>query len=246
MNKTSYASNFAIGVVLIVVLQPWLVIGGLLYDDWAHYGPGFDVIIFLAGWAAVFLGAIWGVFVKFRQALKLASNLQRKVPVIITVVAGISMASVSCFPFFTILSGARWVPAKEPTEDRRIVHPLGFSIVAPPGWKARIWNFDNEEAGIALGPGYKGRHGPHLGVTMLPGPPDLSQFHETTFSEFKAFERTVAGTGENARLGCTLVVDYKGRWYHISYGESRAFESSPRLEFPEIMKRYMRSFKPAR
>src|SRR5262249_30847516 len=97
---------------------------------------------------------------------------------------------------------------------------------------------------ISLLPGYKGRHGPGLGVSMALTP-NLSQFHETRFMDAPAWERTVTGTGENARLSYTLVVSNKGQWYEIHYSESRAFEDNPSSEFPNVIKRYIQSFRPA-
>lgn len=245
MNRPSYASNFAIGAALIVFLQPWLLIGGMLYHHWGHYGASLLTFIFLAVWVVVFLGSLWIVFVKFRQALTLAGGVVRKISIIVAVLAGIMMTGVVCYPLVVNPVGARWVPVKKPTEDRRVVHPLGFSIVSPPGWKARMWNFDKIEACIALGPGYKGRHGPGLAVSTLVSPPDLSQFRETAFLDLKAYEHTVTGRGENARLRYELVVIHKDQWYRVVYSESRAFETDPSLEFPGIIRHYIRSFRPA-
>ena len=240
-----HAPNFAVALALIVFLQPWLFFGGMLYNEWGHYGPSPLTIVLLAIWVVVLLLSIRFVYVKFKQALERACGVVRKIPIILAVVAGILMTGVVCYPFVVMPVGARWIPAYEPTEDRRVVHTLGFSIIAPPGWKTRTWNFEQVEAGIALDPGYKGRHGPGLAVLTLVSPPDLSQFRETPFSDWKAFERTATGRGENARLRYELVVAHKEQWYRVVYGESRAFDTNPSLEFPEIMKRYIRSFRPA-
>jgi len=245
MNNFSYASNFAIGAALIVFLQPWLIIGGLLYNDWGHYGPSLPTFMFLAIWTVVFLSSIWIVFVKFRRALRPTGGMIRKLLVTVAVLAGIMMAGVVCYPLLVNPIGARWIPAKEPTEDRRVFHGLGFSIVSPPGWKARMWDFGKDDACIALGPGYKGRHGPGLSVLTLASPPDLSQFRETPFLNLRGFERIVTGRGENARLTYELVVNHRDQWYRVAYSESRAFESNPSLAFSEIMKRYVQSFRPA-
>jgi hypothetical protein len=244
MNKSSYASSLTTGVVLILFLQPWLVIGGLLYNYWAHYGLSVLILLLAVVWLGVFFGSLWAVFVKLRQALSLANAVSRKIPIVLAVLAGLLVAGVVCCPLVLNPVGARWVPAKEPTEDRRIVHPLGFSIVSPPGWKAKMRNIDWDAAAIMLGPGYKGRHGPGLAAHTLASPPDLSQFRPVAFSNFKAFELTVTGRGDNARLRYELVLTHKDRWYRVVYSESRAFESNPSLEFPEIMKRYVWSFRP--
>jgi hypothetical protein len=244
MNSRSHKANFAIGVALLVFLQPWLLIGVMLGYEWGHYGPSPAKIVFLMGWATVFLSCLWVVFVKFRQALRQSGGVAGRILVWAAILAGMMMAGVVCYPLFGMPVGARWIPAQEPTDDRRVVHPLGFSIVSPPGWKARIWNFP-DDAGISLYPGYKGRHGPGLGITASALPPDLLHYQEIPFLDLKAYERTVTGTGENARLRYELVVTHSNQWYRVMYSESRAFESDPSLEFPEIMKRYVHSFWPS-
>jgi hypothetical protein len=240
----SYGSKLIIAAVLIVLMQPWIMIGSLLYHDWAHFGPSLNKLLVALVWVAFFFGSLWWIFANLRHALRVAGSLRRKMPVILIVLAGIMMAGVVCYPLVVLPAGARWVPAEEPAEDRRVVHPLGFSIVSPPGWKSKIWNMDKEWGGITLLPGYKGRHGPGLGVSTDMSAPDLTQFRETPFLDSTAWERSVTGKGENARLRYELIVTHKGRWYQVTYSESRSFERNPSLEFPDIMKRYVRSFRP--
>jgi hypothetical protein len=249
MNKLSYGSSFGLGVALIVFLQPWLFIGVFLYYDCGHYGPSLSRIILLVSWLAVFCGSVWSVYVSFRQTLRLAGNMVRRIPVITAVSAGIVMAGVICYPVAVIPIGARWIPVKEPTEDRRVIHPKGFSIVSPPGWEVRTWDYDkidsNLNAYLALNPGGRSRHSPSLFVSIIETPGNLSNFRETTFLDLQAFERTVIKRGENGWLKYELIMAHKDRWYQVAYRESRAFEKNPSSEFPEIMKHYVRSFRPA-
>src|SRR5258708_1821928 len=54
---------------------------------------------------------------------------------IVALVAVIALVLAVLIP---LPAGPLWIARESPQEERRIVHPKGFSIVKPPGWFARI------------------------------------------------------------------------------------------------------------
>src|ERR1041384_8220649 len=130
---------------------------------------------------------------------------------------------------FTVLNvldshGPPWIPEKTPQEDHRVVHPLGYSIVKPPGWIERIYREDDGSTmgdAIMLTPTTNRfpRFRPSLGVhTFTNTPVYLSNYHETLFLQMKAYEQIkerAGGSGDY--FSYAVYVTNRGRWYSIIY-----------------------------
>src|SRR5689334_5356783 len=85
-----------------------------------------------------------------------------------------------------------WIPEQPPSEDRRVVHPLGFSVIKPPGWHEKIFCEDDQNMmgnEIYLLPTTnKVRFLPSFRVSTFNSTPAyLSNYHETRFLEMKAY-----------------------------------------------------------
>jgi|ERR1051325_5552005 hypothetical protein len=177
---------------------------------------------------------------------------REKPPVLLKVLVVLAVASVVIAIWLPALLGIRygapWLPKESPQESRRVTHPKGFSIIPPPGWVVKIADSGKEDLygfSIAMTPGSKGlRYAPGIHVKTLESTPNLSEFHEITFSGMKAYERTVpVGNAERPCLRHELVVTHNAQWYEVGYYAERFRDNS--LEVPEMMMLYIRSFKPA-
>lgn len=150
-------------------------------------------------------------------------------------------------PMLVMPIGGPWVPRTEPSEDKRVFHPSGFSIISPPGWKIRIHT--NPEAAQLLGyeigmtPGDRSRYSPGLGAGRWFRQDDLTNYQMTVFRGKPAFEQTILGSGEYARLYYELLVPDGTNWFRLHYSKDAAFESPSRSNFPPIIRRYIESFR---
>ena len=98
----------------------------------------------------------------------------------------------------------RFLPNCPPRESDRIVHPRGFSIVAPPGWTADVVNSDEiNTRTIRLSPKRVGRYAPIITVVMDGEPLGNHHRHEEstgaiTFQGRPASQRVLRGNvGDN-------------------------------------------------
>jgi len=172
--------------------------------------------------------------------------MPRSIKIVIAVCAGLVLAVLLAPQVLSIRSGAAWIPSTPPAEDRRVVHPKGFSIIPPPGWVVRVTS-----DAILLGPGSKGmRYTPGLSIGTFESAvsPDLSKFHETTFRQLKAYEMTlpVSGGGDVPYLRYHLFVRDDGHWYELLYVlPNGSFDKPARSKVPETMMLYIQSLMPS-
>jgi hypothetical protein len=154
----------------------------------------------------------------------------------------LSVASV----FF--LKGPTWIPKEPPQEDRRIIHPAGFSVVCPPGWVVKIVKRDvglNDWISLRGGP-RSTRFAPELYVGTFNGPPIyLSNYQETVFLGDKAYERTDLAAGNGEYFTYELFLANRSQWYKICYQIPSSSQNPLYLKVPEKMMPYLESFGPA-
>lgn len=149
-------------------------------------------------------------------------------------------------------AGAPWLPDSPPRESQRIRHSRGFSIIPPPGWVARVFDYrtaeDTVEATLGLHTGSKGvRYAPHISITMAKWSPDLLGFNAVRFHEWKAYDkiRPVVGGGDVPYFRYTLCVTNNGFWYELNYYTPTDRDKPLYTNVPPAMMPYLQSFRPA-
>src|SRR5262245_53508306 len=61
-----------------------------------------------------------------------------KIRTVLIILLPMALIALVLLVLASLPSGPPWIAEEPPQEDRRIVHPKGFSIVKPPGWFAQI------------------------------------------------------------------------------------------------------------
>ena len=141
--------------------------------------------------------------------------------------------------------GGAWLPKQPPSEDRRVFHPKGFSIVSPHGWKVTTSGYESDVAVLLLTPGDNLRISPGLAVSILTEPPQLTDFQNAVFPVGRAYSRIGISKGHNhARCIYTLAVNHSNHWYQVTYSETRAFDDDRSVKIPEMIMRYIDTFRP--
>lgn len=169
--------------------------------------------------------------------------------VLLAIVASLVICFVTLLPRLAGLRrGAPWVPEKPPTEECRVFHPEGFSMIPPPGWVVKTHVGEEKDlfdCSISFSPGSKGyRYAPVISVRTTETTPDLNGFQETNAQNLQIYERTVpTGDGENRCLSYRLITRIDKQWYEVRYHSLQFHDDS--LEIPEIMMFYLRSFRSA-
>jgi len=172
--------------------------------------------------------------------------MPRIIKIVILVCAVVVLLALLSPLLLGIPSGALWLPKTLPDEAARVVHPKGFSIIPPPGWVVKVGS-DH----INLQPGSKGmRYTPGLSIVAHKSDtaPELSQFHEAVFSEIKAYEMTLptSGNGDVPYLRYHVFLRHEEYWYEVFYVlPNGSFDKPAYLEVPDMMMRYIRSFRPS-
>jgi hypothetical protein len=144
--------------------------------------------------------------------------------------------------------GPPWVPEELPREDRRVVHPLGFSVVKPPGWCEKLFHDDDHnlmgDAIYLLPTTNRVRFRPYLRVnTFTNTPADLSNYHGTRFLDMDAYEKTVLRAGNGDYFTYELYITNHSRWYRIIYQIPADSRTPSITSVPETMLPYIQSFK---
>jgi hypothetical protein len=153
-------------------------------------------------------------------------------------------------PTWAILTtpSGRDIPRSAPHEDNRVYHPFGFSIIAPPNWRTRVWVGDDDStsfpAAINMYPdgAIPRRYSASMGVSMDTRPKDLDDYTPTSFQGEPAYQCTSSradGGFENpGHFNYDLAFDRENRWYII-----RFHLCTERTRLPPEIKRYIDSFR---
>lgn len=148
-------------------------------------------------------------------------------------------------------SGPPWIPEEGPQEDRRVVHPLGFSVVKPPGWSEKIFRDDDHnlmgDTIYLLPTTNRVRFRPCFRVSAFTNTPAyLTQYHQTRFLGITAYEKTVLRAGNGDFFAYELLLTNRDLWYQIIYQIPADSRSPSITSVPETMLPYIQSFKPMR
>jgi hypothetical protein len=131
----------------------------------------------------------------------------------------------------------RPIPVEAPSEERRLHHDAGVSIIVPPNWKEWV---NDEPAMIQLNPRQvtAGRSKAGMGITLLlEQPSELAQCTETQFQGQPAHlkvERRRSTFDDPALTTWTIYVQHDDNWFAVSYFIAEAHD-----EIPEMGKRYL-------
>ncbi len=166
-------------------------------------------------------------------------------PILMALAVVVIFALIS-FIWIPLPSG--WIPQQAPSEDRRVVHPLGFSIVKPPGWFVKVFREESVygEASInLLATDKKIRFYPRLKVAAWKSSPDfLSKYHETIFLGMKAYQKIDLRAGRGDYFTYQLFITNQNRWYELIYQIPADCTRPSITNIPTAMMPYLQSFKP--
>src|SRR5262245_14261987 len=115
----------------------------------------------------------------------LAASLVKAKPLTVVLLV-MAVVAVVLLVLTSLPNGPPWIPEQAPQENRRVVHPLGFSVVKPPGWFEKIFRDDDHhtmgDAVYLLPTTNRVRFRPYLRVdTFTNTPTYLSNYHRTRF-----------------------------------------------------------------
>ncbi len=163
--------------------------------------------------------------------------------------AVMAVVAVVLLVLASLSNGPPWIPVETPQEDRRVVHPLGFSVVKPPGWFEKIFRDDDHnlmgDEIYLLPTTNKVRFRPDIRVSTFTNTPVyLSNYHETLFLKMKAYEKTVLRAGNGDYFTYDVYVTNSGRWYEIIYQIPADSRTPSITTVPESMMPYIQSFRP--
>jgi hypothetical protein len=140
----------------------------------------------------------------------------------IAAAAAVIVAALFLYAVFDIgLFYGPW-PWQSPREQDRIVHPLGFSIIKPQGWRERIYVRHDPvpyEDAIRLNPNSKARLTPFYTVRRLVTSPDFEKLKtELGYRPVKFQGRDALGhegvSGKFWSVG--RIFERQGNWYWIT------------------------------
>ena len=177
-----------------------------------------------------------------------AANRVKTKPLTVILVV-MTVVAVVLLMLTSLRSGPPWIPEETPQEDRRIVHPIGFSVVKPPGWCEKIFR-DNDGSLMGdeiylLPTTNRLRFRPCLRVSTFTNTPvHLSNYNETLFLKMKAYEKTVLRAGNGDYFTYELYLTNGGRWYEIIYQIPADSRTPSITTIPESMMPYIQSFRP--
>ena len=166
----------------------------------------------------------------------------------IAAIAGAIVGALLVYAVFDMgLFYGPW-PWQSPREHDRVVHPSGFSIIRPRGWRTRVYVRQNPlppDDFINLTPGSMARITPCYSVHRLPKAPDTEPMQKTGGYAPVKFQGRDA-LGREAVSGKYWIVDRiferNGRWYAISL--LLPDEEGSEMRVPAMWWPYLESFKP--
>lgn len=228
-------------------IAPWLIpvfLAGTVAAGRNIYHQGFylDELHFPLAFVVLAIGCGVIGFRKARMAWVINTRCTSRFKGVLCWLGYFGLSAVVSYPIMTMPMGGRHVPRIEPSEEKRVFHPAGYSIIPPPGWRVRIVRIP-EFSTIGMSPGDRSRHSPGLGASLDFCPDDLTNYLETTFRGRPAFEKTSVGNGKCKRLSYGLFVPAGTNWFRLSYSECACFGSPPHSNFPPIIRRYIESFR---
>ena len=180
--------------------------------------------------------------------MSLAASRVKAKPLTV-ILAVMAVVAVVLLVLASLPHGPPWIPEETPQEDRRVVHPLGFSVVKPSGWFEKIFRDDDHnlmgDEIYLLPTTNRVRFRPCLRVSTFTNTPAyLSNYHQTRFLDMDAYEKTVLRAGNGDYFTYELYFPNRDRWYRIIYQIPADSRTPSITSVPETMLPYMKSFKP--
>lgn len=177
----------------------------------------------------------------FESTAKIPQRLFARWDVILPIVLGTVAASV----VYVLVIGpmGRDVPSDPPTEENRVHHPLGFSMICPENWKSMsMGEMGRYDGSITLLPEGKRRYSGGMYVQLLKEPPEnLNQLPTIEFQGKPARLRVSlshdTGWEPPPRSSFELILERNGRWFSIVYGIFAELDAIPETVWP-----YLESF----